>query len=168
MNTQIEQWETVAECNGEYQVSNLGRVKSLKQGKERILNNCLSTTGYLVVGIHKKGKRKNWPIHKLVALSFLPNADKKPQINHKDGNKTNNNINNLEWVTAKENAQHAWDMGLLANRIKSVSKPVIDIITGEKYKSLTAACIHIGEPYNRHNLRNLKKSPLQRFFYERR
>ena len=165
MNTQIEEWKAVAECNGEYYVSNFGRVKSLKQGKEKILKACLSSTGYYVIGIHLKDNRKNYTIHKLVALAFLPNKNDKPQVNHKDANKTNNHIDNLEWVTAKENAKHAKDIGLLKNRIKSVSKPVIDILTSQKYNSLSAACMDVEEPYVRHQLRAYKNSRLQRFFY---
>ena len=165
MNTQIEEWKAVAECNGEYYVSNFGRVKSLKQGKEKMLKACLSSTGYYVIGIHLKDNRKNHTIHKLVAMAFLENTENKPQVNHKDANKTNNHIDNLEWVTAKENAKHAWDNGLLKNRIKSVSKPVIDIVTGKKYCSLKHACSEVGDPYIRHQLRAYKNSPLQRFFY---
>ena len=165
MNTQTEQWEPIADSKGIYYISNQGNAKSYKFCNERFLKPSLATTGYFVIGICTNGKKKNFPIHRLVAQTFIPNPQNKPQVNHRDGNKLNNNIDNLEWVTAKENSKHALDMGLLENISKSVSKPVIDIITGQKYKSLTAACIDIGEPYGRHNVRHLNNSKLQRFFY---
>jgi hypothetical protein len=168
MNTQIEQWKAVAECNGEYQVSNLGRVKSLKNGKERILKEAL-VNGYLRIEIFTKGNRKSYPLHKLVSLAFIENGHNKPEVNHIDGNKLNNNVSNLEWVTRKENMQHAWDTGLFnLCRLaisKAHSKPVIDKLTNKKYDSLIAACNDINEPYNRHKVRSSRQSPLQRFFY---
>jgi hypothetical protein len=169
MNTQTEQWKAVAECNGEYQVSNLGRVKSLKHGKERILKPRRTSTGYLQTELFIKGNRKIWALHRLVALAFIDNPENKPQVNHIDGNKLNNHIDNLEWATAKENMQHAWDTGLFdicrLATIEYHSKPVIDCTTRKKYASLKLACIDINEPYNRHKLRTFRNSPLQRFFY---
>lgn len=173
MNTQ-EIWKPVAECNGEYYVSSHGRVKSLKFGKERILKPSLSGNRYLSVDLwYLNKKRKVQNIHRLVALTFIPNPDNKPEVNHIDGNKLNNHIDNLEWVTRRENVKHAWDNGLfestrlavsIANR-KSKSKPVVDTITGKKYDSLKLACLDINEPYSRHTRRFYIKSPLQRFLY---
>jgi len=163
MNTQPEQWKAIAECNGEYYISDHGRVKSYRFGKERIMKQArcgLLGNQYLAVVIKKTVK-----VHRLVALAFVPNIDNKPQVNHKDGNKLNNSADNLEWVTASENHQHAWDTGLNESKRLAISKPVIDIVTNKKYSSLTEACIEINEPYNRHKLRNWKSSPLQRFFY---
>jgi hypothetical protein len=165
MNTQTEQWKAVAECNGEYQVSNFGRVKSLKHGKERILKPAIGTRGYLQNELSTNGNRKNWALHRLVALAFIGNPENKPQINHIDGNKINNHIDNLEWVTRKENMEHAWNTGLFESKRLAQSKPVIDILTNKKYDSLTAACFDIGEPYKRHSIRSFRNSPLQRFFY---
>jgi hypothetical protein len=112
MNTQTEQWKAVAECNGEYHISNFGRLKSLKFNKERILKQVLSPYGYPSVNLSFKGKMIMKPIHRLVCLAFVENPYNKPQVNHKDGNKLNNNFDNLEWMTSKENNQHAWDNGL--------------------------------------------------------
>lgn len=144
-----EEWKAVAECNGEYYVSNWGRVKSFKFGKERILKPSLIGNGYQAVNIsQKKTKPKMHTMHKLVALAFIQNPDNKPQINHKDGNKLNNHIDNLEWSTHKENIQHGWDTGLFDDKRKKISaaailhksKAVIDLITGTKYQSLSDAC----------------------------
>ena len=167
-NTQ-EIWKVIAECNGTYHISNHGQVKSYKYGKERILKRSLLGNGYLAVHICTNGKPKLATIHKLVANAFIENPDNKPQVNHKDGNKTNNHIDNLEWVTAKENQQHAWQIGLfegkrLAN-IKRQSKPVVDIVTGTRYDSLKLACENINETYSCHRNRVFQNSKLQRFFY---
>ena len=155
----------IAECDGIYHISDQGRAKSYKCSKERILKPILSgESGYLRIRI-RVGKQGMHSIHRLVALAFVPNPDKKPQVNHKDGNKLNNHVGNLEWCTSKENHQHAWDTGLKETTRLASSKPVIDIITNKKYDSLTLACEDIGESYNCHALRYRHKSKLQRFFY---
>ena len=170
MNTQEEIWKAVADSNGEYHISSHGRVKSYKCGKERILKPGLIGNGYPMVCIcYSKKKQKCKIIHKLVALAFIPNLDNKPQVNHKDGNKLNNHIDNLEWVTAKENTNHAWRTGLFESKrlaiSKAKSKQVLDRVTSKRYDSLKLACQDIDEPYLRHQKRIFNKSKLQRFFY---
>jgi hypothetical protein len=168
MNTH-EQWKPIAECNGEYSISNYGQVKSHKFGKEKIMTPTLQGKGYLKIEVWVNKKRKMHKIHRLVAKAFIENTENKPEVNHKDCNKSNNHIQNLEWATGKENMKHALDMGVLELRrlavIKANSKPVVDIKTGKKYDSLKLACIDIGEPYSTHKRRNFISSPLQRFFY---
>jgi len=166
MKTQNEQWKAIAECNGEYYISDHGRIKSFKYGKERILKQAIQSTGYLAVAIcYPVGKKKSQTIHKLVALAFIQNLNNKLEVNHKDGNKTNNHVDNLEWLTHQENMQHARSSGLCENNRIAVSKPVIDILTKKQYNSLTEACREINEPYDRHAMRHHKNSPRQRFFY---
>ena len=174
MNTQEEIWKAVADSNGEYHISNHGRVKSFKFGKERILKPAIQSKGYQFIFIcQKKTKPKLSTIHKLVAMAFIPNPNDKPQVNHKDGNKLNNHIDNLEWVTKRENIQHAYDTGLFDNKRKKIgesaklhhSKPVIDLITGTKYNSLVEACIDINEPYSRHHARISNSYKTIRFIY---
>jgi len=168
MGTQQEIWKAVADSNGIYYISSHGRVKSYKYGKERILKPALGGrfgNQYLFVILLIKSERKTKKIHRLVAQEFIENLSNKPQVNHIDGNKLNNNMSNLEWVTARENIKHAWDTGLNESRRLSQSKPVVDIVTNKQYNSLKLACEDIDEPYVRHQVRNFIKSKRQRFFY---
>ena len=168
MKTKHEIWKAIADSNGEYHISDHGQVKSYKYGKERILKQALAGylgNQYLYVVIVIQSEPTNKKIHRLVAQAFIENANNKPQVNHIDGNKLNNHIENLEWVTASENLQHAWDTGLNESQRLAVSKRVIDILTNKKYDSLTKACRENSQSYNVHKLRNWKSSKLQRFFY---
>jgi hypothetical protein len=169
METQQEIWKVIAECNGEYYISDHGRVKSYKFGKERILKYALYR-GYPYVHLKlNESKDKVISIHRLVAMYFLENPKNKKTVNHKDGNKSNNHIDNLEWMSQKENVQHAWQNGLCEKiRLalgKANSKPVLDIVSGKKYHSLTLACQDIGENYHTHHSRIFYKRKKQRFFY---
>ena len=95
---------------GLYKVSNLGRVKRTKTN--RILKNRLSTQGYIMVTLCKKSKPFNASVHRLIAEVFIENPLNKEQINHINGIKHDNRIENLEWVTSSENMVHAYETGL--------------------------------------------------------
>ena len=101
---------------GLYQVSNLGRIKSLPRNgtilKERILKENLSNKGYYMVVLSKNNIPKKKLIHRIVAQTFIPNPYNKGTVNHIDGNKLNNKVENLEWCTIKENNIHARKNGL--------------------------------------------------------
>lgn len=97
--------------NGYYEISNFGNVKSNKKTTEKILKN-KTVNGYKYISFKVEGKIKNFYIHRLVAIHFIPNPKNKLQVNHIDGNKSNNHINNLEWCTPRENSQHSYDIGL--------------------------------------------------------
>lgn len=99
MSNLVEKWRPVVGYEGLYEVSDCGRVKSLKFGKEVILKPTYTKDGYLRVELLVKGRksRKIRTIHRLVAEAFIPNPDNKPCINHKDENKTRNVVENLEW-----------------------------------------------------------------------
>ena len=119
MKIKHEQWKAIAEGNGEYHISDHGRVKSLKFGKERILKRAINSSGYWYIFIFVKNQKPKFcMIHKLMAVAFIPNTENKKEVNHKDGNKLNNNLCNLEWVTHSENMKHAWDTGLFKSKIK--------------------------------------------------
>lgn len=119
-----ELWKDIKEYEGIYQVSNLGRIKSLKFMKEKILKPKKTSKGYLQVLLYKNGKRKYFRIHRLVAETFVPNPYNKPEVNHIDGDKENNKENNLEWTTIQENRKHAYKIGLRGDR-ESIRKMCI-------------------------------------------
>ena len=106
--TETEIWKPKKDYEGLYEVSNFGRVKSLGNGnsnnsKERVLKPVKVKGGYLQVHLSKNGKRKMFLVHRLVAEAFIPNTDNLPFINHKDEDKTNNSVENLEWCTREYN-----------------------------------------------------------------
>lgn len=105
-----------------YLVDEQGYVYSIK-GKK--IKPTRIKTGYLYVGLYTSGKRCFLAIHRLVAIQFLPNPENKCCVNHKDGDKENNHVTNLEWVTMSENTKHAYENGL----IKS------SFLKGEKHRS---------------------------------
>lgn len=109
-----EKWKDIEGFESKYMISNLGNVYS--KVSNRLLKIQTNKYGYSYCCLSiSKGKSKNSLIHRLVALAFLPKQVGKCQVNHIDGNKSNNNINNLEWVTAKENTHHAYSVGLRDN-----------------------------------------------------
>lgn len=108
-----EIWKDVDGYDGLYQVSNFGRVKSFKHKTPRILKAKAHTGGYLRVELYGNGQADGRFIHRLVAQTFIPNPENKPTVNHIDGDKTNNRIENLEWATQHENNQHAVKCGLI-------------------------------------------------------
>jgi hypothetical protein len=118
-----EIWKDIKDYEGLYQISNLGKIKSLARKtnnqfckEDIILKLWLSPTGYLVINLHKNGKMKYFTVHRLVLKNFVSNPLNKLEINHKDGNKQNNNLNNLEWATSSENHKHAFKLNLMDNK----------------------------------------------------
>jgi len=107
-----EIWKDIKGYEGYYQVSNTGKVKSFHGKNERILSHRINRSGYCQVALSLQNNLKYFVIHRLVALTFIPNPNNKKEVNHKDGNKTNNNIYNLEWATRSENLLHSYDIGL--------------------------------------------------------
>lgn len=107
-----EIWKQIEGGYEEYQVSNFGQIKSLKSKNEKILHLDKDRHGYMNVRLCKNGTRKRFKVHRLVAMAFIENPNRFPEINHKDGNKENNFVENLEWVTRSQNIKHAFDIGL--------------------------------------------------------
>ena len=102
-----EIWKDIVGYEGLYQVSNLGNVKRINFfKKERFVIPCSNGSGYLYVSLSKNNKRKNFYIHRLVATAFIENHDNLPVINHKDENRSNNSVDNLEWCTQKYNCNY--------------------------------------------------------------
>lgn len=104
-----EIWKDILGYEGKYQVSNLGDVRSLNYnhtGEIKLLKQGTNKKGYKLVNLSKNGKGKHYLVHRLVAMTFIPNPDDLPQINHKDENPSNNNVKNLEWCDAKYNINY--------------------------------------------------------------
>ena len=106
-----EIWKDIVGYDGLYQVSNLGRVRSLIS--EKILKASDNGTGYFTVGLHKDGKSKMRTVHRLVAEAFVSNPNNLPQVNHIDGCKSNNQVDNLEFCDNSHNMKHAYSLGLI-------------------------------------------------------
>lgn len=114
----VEIWKDIEGYEGLYQVSNLGRVKSLKFNKEKIIKGSKGGGGYLQVILCKEGKIKFHKVHRLVASAFLENPDNLPEINHIDEDKTNNITTNLEWCDCKYNINYG-------SRTEKTQKPIL-------------------------------------------
>lgn len=149
---QEEIWKDIKGYEGLYKISSKGRVKSLKRNttKGGIMKNIKKT--YYVICLSKKGVAKYHQIHRLIAKAFIPNPNKKPQVNHIDGNKFNNEISNLEWVTVSENIKHAYKnklhiprKGDNAYNSKLKDKDIVDIFNLRKQGLLHR---EIAEIYN--------------------
>lgn len=155
----MEIWADINGYEGLYQVSNLGRIKSLARYQdnhgtkqwieERIKNARSKSSGYLVVDLYKNGVGKTKHVHRLVAENFIENKENKATVNHIDGNKSNNVANNLEWATPSEQNKHYYRNGLKSKKsikkaVKAMnianSKPLIDIVSGFYYESISNAC----------------------------
>ncbi len=160
----VEVWKNVIGYEGLYQISNLGRIKSLSRYVKNRLGTGYSLKsekflklainyGYHYIGLHKNNKIKMFRVHRLVAIHFIPNPDSLPQINHINGIKTDNSVSNLEWCTAKQNTRHAHDNGL-ANPLKGVNcnlhilteKQVLEIRS--KYIKNVYGCNRLAKDFN--------------------
>ena len=144
-----EEWRDIVGYEGLYQVSNFGRVKRLESGvsyvtrwgtastmkiKNRVLRHGKTKTGYEFVTLYKLGTCKQMYVHRLVAATFIGGAHKgEKEVNHKDGNKHNNSVNNLEWCSKKENNQHSrYVLGNGCFKVRCVE-------TGEIFRSMSEA-----------------------------
>ncbi len=126
-----EIWKDIPNYEGFYQASSLGKIKRLASKnclKDRLVKGRLNRAGgYYCVKLSKYGNKKNKQVHRLVALAFIPNPKNKPQINHKNGKKKDNNVENLEWATASENINHGHRTGLFNMKRKLYKDDMISI-----------------------------------------
>lgn len=126
----VEVWKDIDGYDGDYQISNLGRLKSKKKANELIMKPMVATNGYLIACLWKNNKQRKFCIHILVAKAFIPNPNGLLEINHKDENKTNNCVENLEWCTHLYNMNY----GNLKEKISNSNKR--RIVTNETKQKL--------------------------------
>jgi hypothetical protein len=147
MEKQMEEWRDVVGFEGVYQASNWGNVKRLSRNAfcgirgnvlltEKILQLCKHNHGYLVVGLSRNKKARNYFVHRLVAEAFISNPESKKEVNHINADKADNRVENLEWATRKENHRHAELLGLnpMGDNHKSsklTSSQVIEIVNSK-------------------------------------
>jgi hypothetical protein len=153
-----------------YQISINGDVINKK--KNTMIKPSVDSRGYYQVHFSKNGKPKKISLHRLLAIQFIPNPLNKTQVNHIDGNKKNNAIDNLEWCTPSENIRHAWDTGLCkmteknretARKLKS--KMVLDLQTGIFFDSVLELTKALNVSYSMANVHANQKVKNPRFIY---
>ena len=127
-----EIWKDIKGYEKMYQISNYGRIKSLSRfinsckqyssigyySKEKIIKQSVSKTGYYICTLCKNGKTRTFKVHRLIAEAFIDNPNNLPIINHKDGNKLNNSIDNMEWCDYSHNNKEAYKQGLKESNLK--------------------------------------------------
>lgn len=180
-----EYWVDIKHYEGLYKISNLGRIKSLakewvcgknsKRIKQETFISICTTTEYYNIRLHKKGlKSKYYTIHRLLAEHFIPNPQNKAEVNHINGDKHDNRLENLEWATSAENRQHAFDNGLkvASKGAKHYRATPIMVISLKENKTISFPCIKdasfktgIGETSIWSNLRGRSKSWNYKFEY---
>ena len=129
-NNEVEIWKDVSGYEGLYKVSDKGRVKSIGYGKERILKPRKYKDGYIHVSLYKNCEIKQYLVHRLVAKVFISNPENLPEVNHKDENPSNNNLENLEWCNRKYNNNY----GTRTQRVTGkLSKPVLQYTKDGKF-----------------------------------
>lgn len=157
----MEEWKDVKGYEGLYEVSNFGRVR----GKERFTNNRINKKRIMFGALHPDGyhivnlQSKTYRVHCLVAEAFIPNPNNKPHVNHINGDKLDNAIANLEWVTDLENSRHAIAIGLnnvgIVERRRKVAQYTISGDLVKIHESVHAAALALGNEAYRPNIRNV-------------
>ena len=149
-----EIWKDIPGYEGIYQVSTVGNVKRLEKVclrsrapyilREKILKSYVDRMGYYGIHLRKNGKDKSFKVHQLVALTFIPNPENKPEVDHIDANRLNNVVDNLRWSTRKEQYEKN-PITTLRIKLKNGS-PIKDLISGKYYLTITDYAKAIGKP----------------------
>lgn len=170
-------WKDIPGYKNVYTISTSGKIKSLSRIvspfgihdkviiKEKLLSTQLSNRGYFAVRLTVNGLTKTKMVHRLLAEAFLLNPLNKLEVNHIDGNKLNNNLDNLEWVTSGENQKHAWRIGLrkrFTQEKHPKSRKIKNIDTGKIYNSIKELSIETGIKHSTLRMK-LNKGTYQNF-----
>lgn len=143
LNSNNEIWKDMVGFEGRYQVSTLGRIRSIVdnhgnyQEKLKAVRPRSNNCKYLYVALSIKDKAISEAVHRAVAKAFIPNPELKPMVNHIDGNKLNNNVCNLEWATCAENHKHAFNTGLRNNSHVAERQLGQKVGTNSKYHNVS-------------------------------
>jgi len=139
-------WKSVKSYEGLYEINDLGEIRSLhKRNLHRIMPQRIDRAGYYTVRLSKRGKDSTLYVHRILAFAFTLNSHNKPFVNHINGNKLDNSVQNLEWVTHSENMKHAYALGLCK---KKEQTPVIDICSNRVFPSIKKAADYYAIPYS--------------------
>lgn len=152
------EWRKIPGYEGLYEVSNDGRVRSWKNGswgragKPKELSQNITETGYPMLSLCRDGVPRKVTVHRLVTEAFISNPENKPCINHLDGDRANNHVNNLEWCTYAENNQHAYDTGAADRRGEGQPRSILTerevIEIREKYVPRVVTQADLAKEYN--------------------
>lgn len=138
----MEVWKDIPEYEGKYQASSLGRVRSVASGK--IMSSNRNNGDYIVVNLYKNKKKKSFLVHRLIAKTFISNPERLPVVNHKNENKQDNRVCNLEWCSASYNSSYG---SRKKKQAEKLGKRVLCVETGEIYMSIGLAGKAVGKAY---------------------
>ena len=146
----MEEWRDIKGYEGLYQVSNRGKVRSLNYGntgKIREISQRTNKGGYQDVTLHKNGKKKTLTVHRLAAIAFIPNPDNKPEVDHIDTNPSNNNVDNLRWVTSLENRHNPITLQHRRENVTGNKNPMYGKCGSQHKRSKIVICTSTGEVF---------------------
>jgi len=156
-----EMWIPVKGYEGFYEINKSSEVRSLnKNNYHNIMPQRIDRAGYWTIRPSNRGKDATVYVHRILGFAFVANPEDKPMINHIDGNKLNNSIDNLEWVTHSENMKHAYKLGLVVT-LPGRCKKIIDKCSGTVFESIKNAADHYMIPYStcKNYLNGNRKNP---------